>query len=214
MNTMLTLSTAPTAAGTPQAAAASSSTTAPALTLDQHRAEFSRRRFLAVPLAGTLAWAVVGLAGALLDTGTATLVLFIATGCIAYLGLFLSRFTGEHLMDRSRPKNPFDGLFMSTVAMAVLVYAIAIPFAMKDYGSVPLTVGILTGLMWMPWSWVVQHWVGFFHTLARTALVLGAWFAFPAHRLTLIPALIVGVYLVTIVVLERRWRRLHQGVAA
>jgi hypothetical protein len=206
--TALALPTAAAPAGTPATAS-----TAPALTLEQHRAEFSRRRFLAVPLAGTLAWAVTGVAGALLDAGSATLVLFIATGCIAYLGLFLSRFTGEHLMDRSRPKNPFDGLFMSTVAMAVLVYAIAIPFAMKDYSSVPLSVGILTGLMWLPWSWVIQHGVGVFHTLARTLLVLGAWFAFPAHRLTLIPALIVAVYLVTIVVLERRWRRLQQQAA-
>lgn len=207
MNTALTLPAA--AAGTPATAAA-----APTLTLEQHRAEFTRRRFLAVPLAGTLAWAVIGVAGALLDAGSATLVLFIATGCIAYLGLFLSRFTGEHLMDRSRPKNPFDGLFMSTVAMAVLVYAIAIPFAMKDYGSVPLSVGILTGLMWLPWSWVIQHRVGVFHTVARTLLVLGAWFAFPAQRLTLIPALIVAVYLVTIVVLERRWRGLQQQAPA
>ncbi|MFZ5550631.1 MAG: DUF7010 family protein [Pseudomonadota bacterium] len=205
MNTTLALPTTTINTTAPVAEVA-----APALTLDQHRAEFTRRRFLAVPLAGTLAWAVVGVAGAVLDMGSATLVLFIATGCIAYLGLFLSRFTGEHLMDRSRPKNPFDALFMSTVAMAVLVYAIAIPFAMKDYGSVPLSVGILTGLMWLPWSWVVQHWIGVFHTVVRTGLVLAAWFAFPAHRLTLIPALIVAVYIVTIVVLERRWRRLQQ----
>ena len=132
-----------------------------------------------------------------------------ATGCIAYLGMFISRFTGENFMDRSRPKNPFDGLFMSTVGMAVLVYSIAIPFALKDSSSVPLSVGILAGLMWLPLSWVIQHWVGLFHTLARTVLVLAAWFAFPAHRLTVIPAVIVAVYLVTIVMLEMRWRRLQ-----
>jgi hypothetical protein len=75
----------------------------------------------------------------------------------------------------------------------------------------PLSVGILTGLMWLPLSWVIQHWVGVFHTLVRTVLVLAAWFTFPGHRLTLIPALIVAVYIVTIIVLERRWRRLQQA---
>lgn len=205
----LTLKTNTTAA---QAAAATAA--APIVTLDQHRAAFSRRRFLAMPLAGTIAWVVAGVAGAVLDRGSATLVLFIATGCIAYLGIFLSRFTGEHFMDRSRPKNPFDALFMSTVAMSVLVYTIALPFALQDGSSVPLSVGILTGLMWLPVSWVIQHWVGIFHTLARTALVLAAWFAFPAQRFTLIPALIVAVYLVTIVVLERRWRGLQQQAPA
>ncbi|MEK8029879.1 hypothetical protein AACH06_03515 [Ideonella sp. DXS29W] len=179
-----------------------------AISLDAHRAEFARRRFLAMPLAGTLAWVVVGVAGATLPPAQATLVLYIATGCIAYLGMLISRFTGEHFMDRSRPKNPFDALFMSTVGMAVLVYSIAIPFAMCDSSSVPLSVGILTGLMWLPLSWVIQHGVGVFHTVLRTLLVLTAWLAFPQHRLTLIPAVIVGVYLVTIVVLERRWRML------
>jgi hypothetical protein len=206
MNTALALHTTTTAAGT-----AAAPSTAAARTLDQHRADYTRRRFLAVPLAGTIAWALVGVAGAVLDAAAATLVLFIATGCIVYLGLFLSRFTGEHLMDRSRPRNPFDALFMSTVAMSVLVYSIALPFALQDRSSLPLSVGILTGLMWLPLSWVIQHWVGVFHTLVRTVLVLAAWFIFPGHRLTLIPALIVAVYLVTIIVLERRWRRLQQA---
>ncbi|HEX5685180.1 MAG TPA: hypothetical protein VFY73_14250 [Ideonella sp.] len=180
-----------------------------AISLDAHRAAFAQRRFLAMPLAGTLAWTLIGIAGALLPPAQATLVLYVATGCIAYLGMFLSRFTGENFMDRSRPKNPFDGLFMSTVGMALLVYSIAIPFALKDGSSVPLSVGILAGLMWLPLSWVIQHWVGLFHTLARTVLVLAAWLAFPAHRLTVIPAVIVAIYLVTIFVLERRWRRLQ-----
>jgi hypothetical protein len=176
--------------------------------LDVQRREFANRRFLAMPLAGTLAWIVVGVAGAVLPPVQATLALFIATGAIAYLGIFLSRFTGEHFTSKSRPKNTFDTLFFYTVGMSLLVYAIAIPFFRLDYTSLPLTVGILAGLMWMPMSWIIQHWVGLFHAIARTVLVTAAWLLFPEQRFTVIPAVIVAVYVVTIVTLEQRWRAL------
>jgi hypothetical protein len=93
--------------------------------------------------------------------------------------------------------------------MAVFVYAIAIPFFQADYTSLPLTVGILSGLMWLPLSWIIGHWVGTFHTLARTALITAVWYMFPLARFVVVPAVIVAVYGVTIIVLEVRWRRIH-----
>jgi hypothetical protein len=125
--------------------------------------------------------------------------------------MFISRFTGENFLDKRRPKNVFDGLFFRTVAMAVLVYAIAIPFFQADYTSLPLTVGILSGLMWLPFSWMIGHWVGTFHALARTALVTAGWYLFPTLRFVVVPAVIVMIYAVTIVVLEARWRRMRHA---
>lgn len=174
--------------------------------LDEQRAEFARGRFMAMPLAGAIVWTIIGIAGALLPAFPAVLVLFIGTGSIVYLGMFISRFTGENFLDKSRPKNTFDKLFLLTVLMALLVFAIAIPFFLIDYTSLPLTVGILTGLMWVPFSWIVEHWIGVFHGVARTGLIVAAWYLFPDLRFVVIPAVIVGVYAVTIYVLEQRWR--------
>ena len=183
---------------------------APALrTLDEQRREFARRRGLAMPLAGMVAWSVVGVAGTFLPPGPEVWVLFGATGSILLLGIFFSRLTGENFLDKQRPKNVFDDLFLRTVAMALLVYAIAIPFFQADYTSLPLSVGILSGLMWLPLSWIIEHWVGAFHTLARTALVTAVWYVFPHTRFLVVPAVIVAVYAVTIIVLEVRWRRIH-----
>jgi hypothetical protein len=179
--------------------------------LDEQRREFSNRRLLAMPLAGSIAWACVGIAGALLTPYHAALVLFVATGMIVYLGMFISRFTGEHFLDRSRAKNAFESLFFHTVAMALLVYAIAIPFFLRDYTSLPLTVGILTGLMWLPLSWIIEHWVGIFHGITRTFAVLAAWYLYPTHRFVVIPLTIVVLYVITMAVLEARWRRLKQN---
>lgn len=144
--------------------------------LDEQKREFASRRFLAMPIAGMIGWIIVGVAGATLAPFRATMVLFVATGSIVYLGMFISRFTGEHFLDRSRPRNAFDRLFFLTVGMALLVFAIAIPFFRLDYTSLPLTVGILTGLMWLPISWLIDHWVGIFHALTRTIAVVGAWY--------------------------------------
>ena len=186
----------------------------PLRTLDEQRAEYARRRGLAMPLAGLIVWTLIGVAGAFLPPILAVWSLFIGTGFIAYLGMILSRLTGENFLDKKKPKNAFDTLFFHCVAMALLVYAIAIPFFRVDYTSLPLTVGILAGLMWIPFSWIIQHWVGIFHTVARTVLVTTAWYVAPHRRFVVIPAVIVGVYIVTIVILEERWRAVRGGTAA
>lgn len=176
------------------------------LTLDAHRRHFARSPFLAMPIAGTIAWTAIGIAGLVLPIERAAWALFIGTGMIFSIGLLVARFTGEDLLGKQRPGNPFDTLFMRTVVMAWLVFAIAIPFFRLDPTSLPLTVGILAGLMWLPFGWMIQHWVGTFHAVTRTLLCLAAWYAFPDHRFVAIPVVIVAIYLVTIVALIRRKR--------
>jgi hypothetical protein len=174
--------------------------------LEQQRLEFSQSRFLAMPIAGTIAWTVIGIAGAFVPVGLAAWILFICTGMIFMLGLFIARFVGEDLTGKTRNNNEFDKLFFQSVLMSWLVFAIAIPFFMIEPTSLPLSVGILAGLMWLPFSWIIQHWVGMFHTFTRTALVTIAWFAFPDQRFVIIPAVIVVIYLITIGVLATRQR--------
>jgi len=175
--------------------------------LDQQLRDFRARRFLAFPLAGAIAWSIVGVSGLYLNGFSIVLVLFCATGGIVYLGLLLSRFTGEHAADAGQPHNSFDTLFFLAVGSALLVYAIAIPFFLIEPTSLPLTVGVLTGLMWMPTSWLIGHWVGVFHAMTRTLGIVALWYALPDLRFVAIPFFIVLVYAITIFVLERRWHR-------
>ncbi len=163
-----------------------------------------------MPAAGLIVWLVVGLAALVLPVRETVWVFLIGTGSIAYLGMLLSKFTGENFLDKNKPKNTFDNLFFLSVGMALLVYAVAIPFFILDYTSLPLSVGILTGLMWMPLTWIIQHWVGLFHSIARTVLVLGARYLFPENRFVIIPFAIVVMYIITIAVLENRWKNLKR----
>lgn len=173
-------------------------------TLEEQRLEFANRKFLATPLAGLIVWTIIGFAGIFFSDFIAVWSIFIGTGSIVYLGLFLSRFTDENFLDRSKPKNEFDTLFLFTVGQAILTYSIAIPFFLIDYSSLPMSVGILTGLMWLPFSWIVKHWVGIFHTLTRIILVLILWYLLPEYRFIAIPFGIVLIYMVTLIILRDR----------
>lgn len=173
-------------------------------TLEEQRIEFANGKFIATPFAGLIAWLIVGIAGLILPIQATVWVLFIATGCIVYLGMFISKFTGENFLDKTKPKNEFDKLFFFTVGQAILVYSIAIPFFILDYSSLPLTVGILTGLMWLPFSWIINHWVGIFHAITRTVLVLILWYLLPEYRFVAIPFAIVLIYIITLLILKNR----------
>jgi hypothetical protein len=172
-------------------------------TLSELRADFGRSRFLAMPIAGTVAWSAAGVLGAVLAHGPASIALFFCTGAIFPLGLLIARFTGEDLLG-TKSKNDLDRLFGLNVLMANLVWGVAIPFWMIEPSSLPLSVGILAGLMWVPFSWMIQHWVGLFHGIARTALVVAAWFLFPDQRFVVVPAAIVVVYAISILALAGR----------
>jgi hypothetical protein len=176
------------------------------MSLEQQRAAFCRRRFLAMPLAGAICWSAIGIGSLFLSRFAATMLVFVGTGSIVYLAMLLSKLTGEQFFRKD--KNPFDGLFFTGLAMALLVFAIAIPFFVVEPRSVTLSVGILTGLMWMPFSWIIRHWVGYFHALGRTSLIVIAWYAFPEHHFQTIPAIIVSLYAVTIAILEARWKKM------
>ena len=175
-------------------------------TLEEQRIEFANQKFLATPLAGLLVWTIIGLVGLFFSDFIAVWAIFIGTGSIVYLGLFLSKFTGENFLDKTKPKNQFDTLFLYTAGQAILVYSIAIPFFLLDYTSLPMSVGILTGLMWLPFSWIIKHWCGIFHTLTRTVLVLALWYLFPEHRFVAIPFGVVLIYLITLFILSKRPR--------
>jgi hypothetical protein len=174
--------------------------------LEIQGAEFAAARGLAMPLAGTIAWAAVGVAGLFLPESTMLLVLVIATGMIAYLGMGLSKLTGEDFLDRSKPKNVFQNLFFVGMAQALLAYAIAIPFGIVEPSAMPLGVAVLSVSMWMVYSWIIGHWIGYAHAVARVVAVLGLHYALPDHRYVAIPAAVVVLYLAVIVVQERRWR--------
>ena len=112
---------------------------------------------------------------------------------------------------RKQAKNSFDRLFFVGMVMSLMVFAIALPVAAIDHTTVPLSIGILAGLMWMPLSWAIEHWIGYFHTLTRTFGIVAAWYLFPDARVEAISAVIVAVYIVSLITLERRFQSIKSN---
>lgn len=181
------------------------------LSLEQQREDFKRKRFIAMPLAGTLVWALLGISAPFVSEVTITWMLYLGTGAIFYLGAGLSYLTGERFFDKKMTKNSFDRLFFVGMFMSLMVFAIALPVSTIDHTTLPLSIGILAGLMWMPLSWAIEHWVGYFHTLARTFGIVVAWYLFPEARVEAISAVIVAVYIVSLITLERRFQALKSN---
>jgi len=180
-------------------------------TLEQYRVEFKQKKLITMPLAGTIVWAILGIMAIFIPAKAMVMPYYIGTGCIFYLALLLSKFTGEKLIAKKGEMNPFDALFLYTVVMSILCFAIALPFANQDYSSVPLTIGIISGLMWLPISWIIEHKIGTFHTLSRTLAITFIWFAFPELRFIAIPFVIVIIYLISIYILYRRWQKVSNN---
>ena len=180
-------------------------------TLEEQRIEFSNQKFLATPLAGLIVWTIIGFVGIFFSDFIAVWSIFIGTGSIVYLAMFISKYTGEDFLDKTKPKNEFDKLFFFTVGQALLAYSIAIPFFIIDYSSLPMTVGILTGLMWLPFSWIINHWVGIFHATFRTTIILVLWYLLPEYRFIAIPFAIVLIYIITIGILKNRGNKEESG---
>ncbi|WP_438864777.1 DUF7010 family protein [Neptunicella sp.] len=175
-------------------------------TLDFQRREYTRRRFFSLPLASAIVWFFIGLLSAVASNEVASVILVIGIACIPLLNKMVTSLTGENLIRDSRPTNCFDQLYLCSFAMSLVGLCISLPFFLIDKTSLPLTVGILTGLPWLTHAWITRFWIGIFHTLTRSILVLVGWYIFPDYRFTLVPMIIVSVYVATIYVLELRWR--------
>jgi len=58
--------------------------------------------------------------------------------------------------------------------------------------------------MWVPLTWIIDHWIGLFHSIMRTILIVILWYLFPSERFITIPLTIVVIYIISILVLKER----------
>ena len=175
-------------------------------TLEQYRIEYKQKKLITMPIAGTIVWFILGVMALFIPAKSMVLPMYIGTGCIFYLALFISRFTGEKLLVKKEERNPFDSLFLYTLMMSWCGFAIAIPFGLQNYTAIPMALGIVSGMMWLPISWTLEHNVGLIHTISRTVLCLVTWLIFPELSYVLIPFIIVAIYIISLYQLVNRYK--------
>lgn len=175
-------------------------------TLEQYRDEYKQKKMLAMPISGCAVWFIIGMLGMFVETQYLGLITFIGTGMIFYIALGVAKITNETLLVKKAERNPFDNLFLSTVIMSLMGYGLVIPMTQLDHTTIPLSVGIISGLMWLPLSWTLQHPLGVIHTVTRTVSLVILWYLFPEDRFVVLPFAIVIIYLFSIYQLYTRWR--------
>lgn len=177
-------------------------------TLDQQLQEFRAQRGLAMPLAGMLVWALIGILSFVLTPYQQVMAVFFGTGSIVYIAIALSRLTGENMRFKKKAeRNFFETGFLAAVGMSCLVYAITIPFFLENYLALPFAVAVQSGLMWLAYGALVGAPVAIVHTFVRTAACTIAYMLAPQDGFWLQPLIVVACYAFSIPLLERRWQR-------
>jgi hypothetical protein len=167
------------------------------------RADFDAHagRSLALPIAGVMVWATIGVAGLRLPPASADLVLLFGTGAIFPLGLGLARLLGERLIDNP---SPLASLMGRCLLMVNLLWALHLTMFALDPTLLPLILGIGLGLHWVVFGWVIGHPLGMIHAVLRTVLVAGLWWLVPAHRISVVAAGVVAAYTTSLYLLATR----------
>ena len=171
--------------------------------LNHLRADFDKQagKSLALPAAGAIVWAAVGVAALFLSPRIATFAMIIGTGLIFPIGILLASLLRENLFTNT---NPLAKLMAMCVLMVNLLWAVHISLLFVEPTLIPLTLGISLGLHWIVFSWIIGHPVGTVHAVARTALVTIAWWLFPGYAVSAVAAAVVISYIYSVVVLRRR----------
>lgn len=163
--------------------------------------EATSNRSMSMPIAGMIAWTVIGIGGLLFPLKMAVTIVIFAVSAIFPLALLIAKLRNEQLTSRV---NPLARLMGACVLMVNLLWALHIPLYLKAPAFVPLSVGIGLGLHWVVYSWIIDHPLGYRHAIGRTLGLVVAWFAFPSNPVTACAAVVVIAYAVTLVEMARR----------
>lgn len=170
--------------------------------LAELQASFRVGSTTAMPIAGMLVWAALGIASLyLLEQTIAQASLYIMAAILPL----------AFLIDRLRGRNPFGGgdhpltrLFM----LNILVIGLTIPLVVIGTGGgqatlMVLGMAVLAGVIWIPYGWAADDKSGIVHGVARAIGCYLAYAFVPApHKVAAICAVVVLAYLYSLVVMR------------
>jgi hypothetical protein len=182
--------------------------------LAQLQAEFRQGSTDAMPIAGMIAWAGLGILAALLPERTvANLSLYIMM-VILPLAFLIERMRGRNLF--AGGDHPLTRLFL----LGIIMVALTIPLAVIGAkGGQPLLVllgmAILAGIVWIPYGWAADDRSGTVHAVARGIGCYLAYGLVPAPWTgSAICAVVVLAYLYSLAVMRPTGRAAEAQAAA
>ncbi|QHV95396.1 DUF7010 family protein [Spirosoma endbachense] len=153
---------------------------------------------LSLPVAGTIYWAILGIAGFYLKPGYWMLLAFCTSGLLFPLGLALQKPFKSNLM----VKTPLSSLIPYALFSMMLSWAITVPASSLDKSFAPLCLAIGMSIHWPIIGWIYDSKVCQLHALIRALLVVACWYLLPNDRFTILPLVVSGVYALTVLGLK------------
>ena len=150
-----------------------------------------------IPLAGTVYWAALGIAGSHLELKDWVAAALWGSGAIFPLALLFAAIFRNNFM---KDKTAASGLLAPVFIGVLLFWPMAVA-ALWTYPELfPLILAIGMSLHWPAIGWMYGRTALFCaHAIIRAALVFYIWVWMPEHRLTLLPFAVAAVYAATVV---------------
>lgn len=173
------------------------------LPLAELRRHFREGSTTAMPIAGAIVWAALGVAALFLpERTTATLALWIMAG-IMPLAFLIERLRGRNLF-AGGAANPLTALFLLNIGMI----GVTIPLVVIGTGGgqallLVLGMAVLAGIIWVPYGWAADDPSGMRHAFGRAAGCYAAYAFVPAPwTATAICAVVVLAYAYSLVAMR------------
>jgi hypothetical protein len=150
-----------------------------------------------VPLAGAIYWAALAAYGMTASLYNWNIIAFITSGLIFPLAVALSKLLRRDFM---KAKGPVDGVLPGAFIAMLLFWpgCIAAFYVAPELVSLILAIG-MSG-HWPTIGWSYGRPVIFAaHAIVRAFAVTAIWALAPEHRLTLIPAAVAIIYVLSVI---------------
>tara|TARA_R110000868_G_scaffold109481_10_gene297684 strand:- start:3289 stop:3861 length:573 start_codon:yes stop_codon:yes gene_type:complete len=161
--------------------------------------DHERKRFcvaagggISLPVAGAICWTAGGIAGFFLDAPDWAFAAAAGSGVIFPLGILLQ---GPLRSPFMKAKSPLSGITTAAIIAINLLWPIHFLLIGGFPEAAPLSLAIGMSLHWPIIGWSYASRVSLVHALVRVAAVTAIWIGFPELRLTGIPFVVAGLYL-------------------
>ena len=177
---------------------------ADALTAERRRFFVETRGGIYFPIAGTIFWLLLGVAGFFLSERTWCVVILSAAVVATPIAIILFKKLVSHLA----LKSPLATLILPALLPVALSLGMAVPAFFSDLSLVPLALVIGLASHWPAVGWLYETSIFTVHAIVRVLLAVAIWFLFPEARFTLLPLSTAVLYAVTSFWILRELRRL------
>lgn len=160
--------------------------------------------------AGALYWFVMGILGLFIEGKTLALCYLLGSGSICPLGIWISRLLKVNFLS----KNPLGTLGGIIGGIQAFYLPLWIVIYIEHYELIPMAIGLLGASHFLPYMWIYKSKTYFLLTVAMAFISFFFGYVFIGMAFSILPFLLVVIYLVTIIglIIETRKHMMRKNM--